>query len=66
MAAVGVDAFFICLGISSIIIALAMARAAPDALAMIERITLQSRAPAPRVAPPTDWPPGDPPWGRRD
>jgi hypothetical protein len=61
---VGLDAFFVCLGISCIIVALATARAAPDLLSMIERISLADRKGLARTVPPRDYTPGDPPWGR--
>jgi hypothetical protein len=56
----GPDIFFGCLGVSAIIIALGAARAIPDALKMIERISMHDPKAAARRAP-TD----GPPWGAR-
>ena len=59
---IGSDIFFGCLGVSAIIVALATARAIPEALRMIERISMNDpKAAARRPAPPSD----GPPWGAR-
>jgi hypothetical protein len=62
----GQDVFFWCLGVASIIVAMAVAAAIPQALRMIERITLADpkyRPPAkPNAGPPLK--PGAP-WGDR-
>lgn len=60
---IGSDIFFGCLGVSAIIVALATARAIPEALRMIERISIRE-ANAKGVRRPL--PPNDgPPWGER-
>ncbi len=56
----GPDIFFGCLGVSAIIIALGAARAIPDALKMIERISMYDPKAAARRAPSDG-----PPWGAR-
>ena len=60
---IGSEIFFGCLGVSAIIVALATARAIPEALRMIERITLHdaNAKGGRRPAPPSD----GPPWGAR-
>jgi hypothetical protein len=58
----GPDLFFGCLGVSSIIIALGAARAIPEALRMIERISTFDRKAGAGLPPP---PHDGPPWGAR-
>ncbi len=60
----GQDVFFGCLGIASIIVALATARAIPEMLKMVERITMAD--PKYRQGPQRsgEFIPGAP-WGRR-
>ena len=58
----GPDIFFGCLGVSAIIIALGAARAIPEALRMVERISTFDRKAAQQRLEPHD---GGPPWGAR-
>ena len=57
----GPDIFFGCLGVSAIIVALGAARSIPDALRMIERISLHDPKAAARRAASSS----EPPWGAR-
>ena len=56
----GPDIFFGCLGVSAIIISLGAARSIPDALKMIERISMHDPKAAARRPSPSE-----PPWGAR-
>jgi hypothetical protein len=60
---IGSEIFFGCLGVSAIIVALATARAIPEALRMIERISMHDAIAkgGRRPLPPND----GPPWGER-
>jgi hypothetical protein len=58
----GPDIFFGCLGVSAIIIALGAVRSIPEALRMIERISMHDPKAAARQLPPHD----GPPWGARN
>jgi hypothetical protein len=60
---IGSEIFFGCLGVSAIIVALATARAIPEALRMIERISMKDAYAkgARHPVPPND----GPPWGER-
>jgi hypothetical protein len=62
----GQEVFFWCLGVASIIVALALAAAIPQALKMIERITLADPKYRPPVKPYAGAPPRPgAPWGDR-
>ena len=58
----GLAVFYILLGLSCVILALAVAKAIPQILEMIERLVLSTQPPERRRRPPEP-PPGTPPWG---